>query len=419
MQKNQRFPRLLILISLGFLLIFTSCSTQKSKVETTKALFFTNQIELPKSSLLIDFVLPYDSILPLMNIKKGKAIVEISESSSSDPLSIILLNKPNIIKRKDEIQLSNCQLSFKARPSLAGINAGWIEGNIKVDLSLMISNQSTKQVHFKETNYTYQWLTTPKVKVMGFPVNVSSLLDKYIQSKEGRLKEAILTKINSMVEVNQWLPKVKQMVLNQSFGEYQLLSKEMTLDVISFNFEDQQVVFRSKIEGPLGLSFKDSPSLNYQLKGSEPNLVSYYADQTSLQSMFDLMISNKIPHSFKKINLNSISNKGIGLEVLGMFGKHSRITFDCDLGIKNSKIYFYPDNTQINHLGFPYNFFKGSIKSKLARTIGKMTIDIPQMLSKDTTNKMFKDIQFKEIRTNPSGVLLLGKINNAVLKIYP
>lgn len=419
MLKTKYFPSLLLYISLGFLLLFSSCATRKIKVETSKALFFTNQLEVPKSSLLVDFVLPYDSLLTKLNIKKGVTIFDMLESTSTDPLQIKLLNTPSISKHKDEIHLSNCQLGFKAKPSIAGINAGWIEGSIKANLALTLANQSLTNIQFKDTNYSYQWLTTPQVKVMGFPVNVSSLLDKYIKSKERVFKEAILANINSKVDVNEWLPKVKQTILNQPFGAYQLISNELALDVVNFKFEDQQVIFRSKIEGPLGLTLKDSTPFSYQIKGSESNVVMYYANLASLQSMFDHMVQNYSSYSNTKLNLNNISTNGFGLEVLGMFGKKSQIIFDCGIGINQSKIYFSAENIRLQHIGFPYQFFKNKIRRKLASSIEKMTVDIPKMLSSDLPNELFKDISFKEIRTNPSGVLLVGKINNAVVKIYP
>lgn len=419
MQSIQRFPRLLLFFSLGFLLFISSCSTQKINVETSKAVYFTDRIEIPKSSLLIDFILPYDSLLSKLNIKNGQTIVEVIESKSTDPLQIILLNTPSISKQKDQINLTNCQLRFKAKPSIAGINAGWIEGNVKLNLSLTLNNQSPEKIQFKETNFSYQWMTSPQVKVMGFPVNVSSILDKYIQSKEQVFKEAILSTINTKVDVNEWLPKVKQSILNQPFGVYQLISNKLNVEVVNFKFDDKQLIFRANIEGLLGLTFKDSMPFTYQLKEKESNLVMYYANQKSLQNMFDYMVQTNSSHTFKKINLNTISPNGLGLQVLGMFGKKSSITFDCELGVSQSKIYFSAENIRLQHIGFPYQLFKRSIKKKLARSIENMSVDIPKMLSTNSMSEMLRDIQFNEIRTNPAGILLIGKIKKSVLKIYP
>lgn len=420
MQVVIRFPRLLFIFSLGFLWLITSCSTNKiTRLEAKKAIFFPKLIDVPKSSLVIDFVLPYDSVLSKLNMVKGKTIVAIPETASSDPLTIDLLNSPTFSKRRNDLQISNCQLKFKAKPSIAGINAGWIEGVVKLNISLSPVKQFSKNIQFDALTYSYQWMVNPQVKVMGFPVNVSSVLDKYISSKSEFIKQTLLTRINALVDVNQWLPNIRNTLINQSLGEYSLVSKELAIDVNQILFEDKQINVKTKVEGFLGLMFKGNSNIDYNLVGEEAKVVSYYANKEDIQKMFDIFFSKKFTSGTKKLYLNEINSNGLVIEIAGLFGKKSTIAFDCGLEIYGSKIYFSTSNAKLKHIAFPYVFFKNVLRRKLFKTIENATIDITSMISSNQQYASLQDIEFKGIRMNPHGILLLGKLNAEELKIYP
>lgn len=419
MQFVNKYPRLLFIFSLGFLWLITSCSTRITHVEAKKAIFFPKDIDVPNSSLVIDFILPYDSVLNKLNVVIGQKIVSIPESASNDPLTIHLLNSPTLSKRKNELHISNCQLKFKSKPSIAGINAGWIEGVVKLNLSLTPNSQYAKNIQFDDLTYNYQWLNNPQVKVMGFPVNVSSVLDKYISNKSEFIKQALLTRINAMVEVNQWLPSIKNTLMNQSLGDYSLVTKELAIDVNQIIFEDKQINVKTKIKGFLGLMFKGNSKVDYNLVGEETKVVSYYANKEDIQKMFDVFFSKKFTSESKKLHLNEINSNGLVLEVAGLFGKKSTIAFECGLEIHDSKIYFSTSNAKLKHITFPYVFFKNALRRKLFKTVENVTIDITSMISSNQKYASLLDIEFKEIRMNPFGILLLGKLNADELKIYP
>ena len=414
-----KLPRLIIYTSLGFLLFFTSCKTSIPNVSSSKIVYFEEQIEVPSSTLVLSIKMSYDSILGKLNYKNGKTLVDIREESGSDPLLIQLANTPKIVKQNNRFFITNCLLNFRTKPSIAGINAGWIEGKIKMDLQLDVNKLATNQFNFSSCAYQYEWIEKPQVKMMGFSVNVASILDKYIQSREEKLREAFLLKINPIVDPSYWMPLVRKQLIVSSIGNYQLLSNQIGIEFKNFTLNENDLSLNLKLDGLLGFKWKSDQNSSLHLIGKEDNLFYFFADKSAIQLMFDELVQkNESIHS-KSVHINSFSPAGMNLEASGMFGSKSKVKFDCQLYSSDSKLKFSATSIRLEKIKFPYSLFKNSIKNKLINSIGSMSIDIHDMLIKGDSNAVFRDITFKEIRMNSASLVLVGKYNGPILQINP
>lgn len=162
--KIDLFPRLLLVISLGFLLFLSSCKSRQVLTGFTKPVFFDNIIEIPKSSIPLKISIPYDSILKRLNYSKGRLIIDIKEDSGKDPLTIEMLNAPELSFINGRFEINNCKIRFKSRPSISGINAGWLEGMLNVTIKLPIQTPFSQEIKFTSCEFKYDWVEKPKVK---------------------------------------------------------------------------------------------------------------------------------------------------------------------------------------------------------------------------------------------------------------
>jgi hypothetical protein len=414
-----KMPRLIYLIGLGFLWLLVSCKSTNTTSDSKPPTFYNGKMEASNSSLLLNISMPYDLILNKLNLKRGKVIFDIKENTGVDPINIQLLNLPKIEKLGGQLILSNCQLKIHAKPSIAGINAGWIDGKINLRVQLDINSSAKNQLNFSACKFSYSWIEKPQVNMMGFQVNVSSILDKYIQSNEEKLVEAFLLKLNPMVDVNQWMPLVRKQLLNTSFQPYDLLNKKVDLELQSFQFLNNKIDLKVKLKGVLGFKLANSSVDTFLLKKDEPNLIHFYANKKDIEMMLNQSLKNVYTFKDKPLFVNGFSENGIKIEALKMFGGNSKILFDCQLHSQDSLLKFSASNISVEKLAFPYVFFKKSIKNKVLRNVNHMEINIQRMLNVDSSFSIIDDFTFQEIRMNSNGLLLVGKFNQAFLQINP
>ncbi len=418
--KIDLFPRLLLVISLGFLLFLSSCKSRQVLTGFTKPVFFDNIIEIPKSSIPLKISIPYDSILKRLNYSKGRLIIDIKEDSGKDPLTIEMLNAPELSFINGRFEINNCKIRFKSRPSISGINAGWLEGMLNVTIKLPIQTPFSQEIKFTSCEFKYDWVEKPKVKMLGMGVNVSPILDKYIQSNEQKIKELFLVEINSKIASSNWLPTLKNSFLNIEKGAFQILSKQIEMQITSIDPHKNFISLNMKAEGLLGLKLKGNKPIRFNQIGTEGNLLLLYADKNSIKEMIEKLLMHK-NNQFKntQFELKYLSKEGINIETIGLFGKKSIISFDCQLYSNDSTLKFSSSNIQLHKLKFPFQFIKSPLRRKINKNIAQVSIDIPSMVNGINTIPGLNDLQFKEIRMNSDGILLIGKFIKPILEIYP
>jgi len=416
--KLIKLPRLLCITSLGFLLLLSGCKRHESQVSGKLPIFYSNQIELPSSSVNLQFSIPYDTILSKLNFKTGAVVVNLPEGNGVDPLMIQLLNTPKISKLNNHVEISNCQLKFKAKPSIAGINAGWIEGKIKLKIQLELNN-APNQVNFTTCSYQYEWVEKPQVKMLGFAVNVAAILDKYIDNNNEKLRVAFLEKINPLVDTQNWLPLVRQKISDNNFGNYQLISNQLEVELDKLNLKENQLNLVIRANGILGIALKQNGLDFIKVNGREVGQVYFYANKFAIQSMLnDALIKNQTLKG-KTIQLESFSSTGLQIKTLGMFGNNSELSLKCQLYTTDTTIRLKSAEILLEHIKFPYSLFKHSIQNKIAKRLDGMSIDVNQMLLNVDSNKLLGPITLKELRMNSQGIVLVGKLKQSNLQINP
>ena len=175
-------------IYLFLLLVFiSSCAKTLVPAPIAEKSVYVDRFPAIKSGLTtIDFSLSYDSLFALSQLKPGSVLYQNSIGSSAIdfPLDVRLLAPIQLQAiQNDHISLS-LPVRMVAKPELAGISAGTVSGDLAMKVQLKWNLASINALQVKEVAYDYQWIQKPSVKVMGFPVNVSGVVDQLLNQKK-------------------------------------------------------------------------------------------------------------------------------------------------------------------------------------------------------------------------------------------
>jgi hypothetical protein len=406
-------------IYLFFLLVFlSSCAKTIVPAQIAEKSVYVDRFPAIKPGMTtIDFSLSFDSLLALSQLKAGSVLYQNSSASSTIdfPLDVRLLAPIQLQSlQKDHISLS-LPVRMSAKPELAGISAGLVTGDLamKVQLKWNLANLSSLQV--KEVAYGYDWIQKPSVKVMGFPVNVSGLVDQLLNQKKALILAQMQEQLNASIRNTVSKPFSLQSFIPDSPAGYRFepaVSSALDLRDLSFEqtgikgqlryFGGLKVVSGQKNLKPIFIPVKDlpgmsKPTLPFQFQLSGPELIN------------QIKLTNS---SLKGVGSFIFQKEGLGFQLVQFKGKSSMLEVDFDFVI-------YPDNsvgiqlkdTRLQGLSFPASLFKGKIQRKLQAQASAFRFKSSQILSQlPSSITLAKNgiVRFQKIYFDSSSVLIEG-----------
>lgn len=211
------------LFFLGFFLLSCAKSVVSSKV-IDKSTYVDKFPAIKPSLTTVDFALSYDSLFALSQLKTGSVLFQNSEASSvlDFPLDIRLLGpiKAQSVAR-DNIIIS-LPVRMQAKPALAGISAGTVTGDLALQIRLKWDLVGLQTMQIREADYDYSWLQKPSVKVLGFPVNVSGVVDQLFNQKKPLILSQMQQSLNASIKNTVSKPLLFQRFFSDVPAGYQI-----------------------------------------------------------------------------------------------------------------------------------------------------------------------------------------------------
>ena len=365
----------------------------------------------------IDFSLSFDSLLALSQLKAGSVLYQNSAASSviDFPLDVRLLAPIQLqALQKDHISLS-LPVRMSAKPELAGISAGLVTGDLAMKVQLKLNLANLSSLHVKEVAYDYEWIQKPSVKVMGFPVNVSGVVDQLFNQKKALILAQMQEQLNASIRNIVTKPFSLQSFIPDSPIGYRFEpSVTSALDLRDLSFEQTGIKGQLRYLGgfkvvsgqnnlkPIFIPVKDlpgvtKPTLPFQFQLSGPELIDQIKSTNS---------------SLKGVGSFTFQKEGLGFQLVQFRGKSSKLEVDFDFVI-------YPDNsvgiqlknTRLQGLSFPASLFKGNIQRKLSAQAAAFRFKPSQILSRlPSSITLAKNgrVRFQKIYFDSSSVLIEG-----------
>jgi hypothetical protein len=302
-----------------------------------------------------------------------------------------------------------------AKPELAGISAGTVSGDLSMNVQLKWNLASINTLHVREVAYDYQWIQKPSVKVMGFPVNVSGVVDQLLNQKKAMILAQMQDQLNASIKKLATKPFAFQSFFTDSPSGYRIEpAASSALDLRDLSFEQTsikgqlrymggfKVVSGQNTPAPLFIPVKDlpgagKPSLPFQFQLSGPELMTAIKENNPTWRGSGSFVFQK---------------EGLGFQISQFKGKSSRLEAEFDFVI-------YPDNslgiqvkeTRLQGLSFPASLFKGRIQHKLQTQAAAFRFQPKQILNRlpnSITLAKNGRVRFQKIYFNSNSMLIEG-----------
>lgn len=406
-------------IYLFFLLVFlSSCAKTVLPVQNADKSVYVDRFPVIQPGLTtIDFSLSYDSLFALSQLKPGSILYQNATGASAIdfPLDVRLLAPIQLqALQKDRINLS-LPVRMSAKPELAGISAGLVTGDLamKIQLKWNLANLSSLQI--KEVTYGYEWIQKPSVKVLGFPVNVSGVVDQLLNQKKTLILAQMQEQLNVSIRNLVSKPLSLQSFIPDSPTGYRFEpAVTSALDLCDLTFEQTGIKGQLRYFGglkvvsgpntlkPIFIPVKELPVV------SKPSLP-FQFQLSGAELLETLKASNP---DWKGNGSFVFQREVLGFQLVQFKGKSSKLEVDFDFVI-------YPDNsvgiqlrdTRLQGLSFPSSLFKGNIQRKLQAQASAFRFKPSQILSQlpsSITLAKNGHVRFQKIYYDASSLLIEG-----------
>jgi regulator of protease activity HflC (stomatin/prohibitin superfamily) len=398
--------------------LFVSCSkTIAPSVISQKSVYVDRFPAIKPGLTTIDFSLSFDSLFALSQLKAGSVLYSNEEASSvvDFPLDVRLIAPISMqTMNKDQINLS-LPIRLQAKPAIAGISAGTITGDLAMKVQLKWNLSSLSSLQIKEVGYDYQWIQNPSVKVLGFPVNVTTVVDQLLNQKKAVILSQLQNQLNAKITATVTKPFLFQSFFTDSPDGYRIEPHAgSAIDMRDLSFDQTSIKGQLRYSGgfkvsagkmnkvPLFIPVRDlptvgKPSLPFQFQLTGPELM-------ELMKASNPQLKGKGDFTFQ--------SSGLRFQLSQFKGKSSRIEVDFDFVL-------YPDNslgfqlkdTRMEGLSFPASLFKRKIQQKMQAQAAAFRFQPSQILQRlPSSISLAKNgrVHFQKIYFDTSSVLIEG-----------
>ena len=406
-------------IYLFFLLVFiSSCAkTIVPSLVSEKSIYVDRFPAIKPGLTTIDFTLSYDSLFALSQLKPGSVLYQNSSAYSTFdfPLDVRLLAPIQLQAiQKDHISLS-LPVRMVAKPELAGISAGTVSGDLAMKVQLKWNLSSINALQVKEVAYDYQWIQKPSVKVMGFPVNVSGVVDQLLNQKKALILAQMQDQLNASIKKIATKPFAFQTFFADSPYGYRIeLAASSALDLRDLSFEQTSIKGQLRYMGGFKVVSGQNNSTTLlipmkDLPGAGKPVLPFQFQLSGPELMAQIRANNS---SLKGVGVFVFQKEGLQFQLAQFKGKSSRLEADFDFVI-------FPDNSlgiqvkesRLQGLSFPASLFRRRIQQKLQSQAAAFRFQSKQMLNRlPSAITLAKNgrVRFQKIYFDSSSVLIEG-----------
>lgn len=208
------------------------CSCKSVPVPIGLAAAYKPKLSEPvMSTIRVKTVLSYDSLFGRY-LKVGQQLISANSSSSLGfPYSGTLDQKVSYRMLDANRMQFNLPIKWEAKPELAGISAGTLYAKSMVDISLHLQGRTLATYQIDDLQLNNQWREKPVVKVLGFPIQVSGLIDQFLTPKIPVLATELKGQVNLFMSPGR---------LSTVLGSDVRLPAGLSLSSLAVDFQDLQ-----------------------------------------------------------------------------------------------------------------------------------------------------------------------------------
>jgi hypothetical protein len=313
-------------------------------------------------------------------MKPGRILFDSRQENSDLPIQIIQEGEIRArILSTNELELM-LPISWEAEPKLSGFSAGKVKAKMWLTVKSKVDFSNIKTLKFLENDFTYEWIDKPSLKVMGFGINVTGVIDQLIKSQKNNILTTLTTYGNDKMKFefleNRLNKELKPMIFEDLvFHNYQTL-----IDLDQLKFSPNGVVFLLKIKSHVelldrfnlmadqGLSpIKFGTVTSDSLSKLSFNLNLSY---TYLERIFSQSLAYELKNPDSKLLFVQADSGQIRVQLKAFKGLDSKMNLAIvPVVFANNKLGMQVIGLEISNLNFPSSLFKGIISRRITKQI--------------------------------------------------
>ncbi len=377
--------KLIVLIFIISLSIF-SCRNSEWKYQSVGK--FQNQMDWKAPGLTkVDFLISYDTLFKWLNVVPGQILYDSNKENSNFPLQITLAGKSKIkALSKNELELQ-VPIHWVAEPNLSGFSAGKVYGKMQLTIHSKLDISNYRNIKLIQSDFEYEWIEKPSIKVVGFGVNVSGLIDQLIKTKKQGLIESISNYANSALNfsyLEKYLNRELKPFVFQDFLFYNYHT-QVGLDQMQFGEQGLSGLLKIKSQVELAdkwnfVAHKESSKIEFTdiLENSESSLAfNVNLSFKYLEKMFSDNLATELKNAGSTLKFIQADSSNIIFELQKFKGKNSQMKLAVRPVIfNNEQIGIKVDQLKISHLSFPISIFNKAVAKQVFRKLNEYSFNM-------------------------------------------
>lgn len=371
------------------LIAFISISCRKDVLLPSKPAVYQEKFSpLLPSFTQVDFEFSYDTLQKWMQLRPGKTLFQTGSDASiiGFPLQVQLLNSVNIQGNNDKTVNLKLPISFIAEPSLAGFSAGKVNGQMDVTVQADILTKPINSLSVQQIKYAYQWKEKPSLRVAGFGVNVSSVIDRLLASKQEQLTSQLTSQINQSLRVTNLEKMLSKAIHSMPVADFMLHPEvsQIALDklVLGTNAVRGTVYVNSSLVFTNVFDTRVLQQNTIKLIANTPAMTesgapfSVKLSWEYLRALVEAQLRKAAKQPNLTLTLQTTDTRWIHCAILGYKGKESSFSFDfVPVLLEDNKMSIRLVSKELSGLSFPSSLFKNKVIKRFEKNLNQFTID--------------------------------------------
>lgn len=391
--------------------ITTACR-RDLPIQGTVGIYQTELKQIRTQTLSIDFLMHYDSLFSYLQFGPGKVLFNSKNQTGVDfPLELMLLQKPRIqlgSGGKIGVQLP---VKIEARPNIAGINTGLIQAKSNLNFDFNWNWQDINHHQVDQLRVSYQWISKPEIRLVGFPVQVHGVVDPLLQRQLPNMQERVLVQINQSLSPNSLAKLLNRASMNYASPMGSIALRAADVDLHSVQFDSEGLSGKLLVRTALHVGDTLKAQTNRWLEMKYQNEALPFQVFLSYEKLTGILLQSL---HFKEDQLR-IQGDSLGLHVTIQGIAKIRSTANLTLLPmqlnSNTLGVFYKD---VSVSGVPF-FLRGHVKRKMIKSLNAFKwsgVDALRLLNQNTWGLALTNgnVQINQVSYTPLGLGVTGEI---------
>ncbi|RXK52175.1 DUF4403 family protein [Aquirufa rosea] len=416
------------LLGLFLLVVAFSCRREVVLPDAKPAIFQEKFSQIQPQFMQVDFEISYDTIQKWLSFKPGKTIFQSSNNASfiGFPLQVTLLNSIKIQGNNANGLKFQMPIGFIAEPSLAGFSAGKVNGQMDVSVQAELQSTSANSLSIKQLQYSYSWKEKPSLKVAGFGVNVTSVIDRLLASKQDQFIHQITSQVNQSIHASSLEKMLNNSIRSMPINDFMIHPKVNQIALAQLDLGTSVLTGTAYVNSSLEFS---QPMENRNTLSNSVKLISQVPSLTNSSLPFSVDLNweylrQMVESQWRKasnqpslsLSIDRTNKDFVQCEIKGYKGKASTFHFNfIPVLVEDKKVSIRLVSKDLQGLGFPSSLFKKSIIRRLERNLASFSVDPTSFLDMSIWREKgihveSMDLNLETLQWNQDALHLSGKM---------